>query len=87
MKNGVTMKKLFVFSLLLILGTTVYPQVLPDLPVPLGAGAAVVWNNQIYHFGGSNNWSGSICYPRIYKYDGFSWSHHDSIPDYNSAGE
>ncbi len=31
----------------------------------------------------TNNWSGSIVYPRIYKFDGNSWTYHDSIPDNN----
>ena len=58
-------------------------QQLPDLPLPLGAGNAEVWNGSIYHFGGSSNWSGSIVYPRVYKFDGTSWNHHDTIPDRN----
>ncbi len=69
--------------LLITLVLPAFAQQIPDLPIPMGAGTAVVWNNQIYHFGGSNNWSGSICYPRVYKYDGFTWSYHDSIPDNN----
>ena len=81
------MKKIIycIFYLFLWMGLVlpVQSQQLPDLPIPMGAGAAVVWNNQIYHFGGSNNWSGSICYPRVYKYDGLTWSYHDSIPDNN----
>lgn len=60
-----------------------FAQQLPNLPIPLGAGNAEVWNSSIYHFGGSNNWSGSIVYPRIYKYNGNSWSYHDTIPDNN----
>ena len=43
-----------------------FAQQLPNLPIPLGAGTAEVWNNEIYYFGGSNNWSGTIVYPRIY---------------------
>jgi len=58
-------------------------QTIPNLPIPLGAGTAEVWNNEIYYFGGSNNWSGSICYPRIYKYNGTFWAYHDSIPMWN----
>lgn len=58
-------------------------QDLPQLPLPLAAGTVEVWNNQIYHFGGSNNWAGSELYPRIYRFDGSSWLYHDSIPDYN----
>lgn len=60
-----------------------FAQQIPNLPLPLGAGNAEVWNGSIYHFGGSNNWSGSIVYPRIYRFDGTSWAYHDSIPDNN----
>lgn len=76
--------KNYLLSILLIgiLGT-VSAQTIPSLPIPIGAGTAEVWNNEIYHFGGSNNWAGSILYPRIYKFDGFTWSHFDSIPDNN----
>ncbi len=80
--RGINITYLSLF-LLSILALPVPAQQIPDLPIPLGAGTAVVWNNQIFHFGGSNNWSGSICYPRVYKYDGITWSHHDSIPDNN----
>jgi hypothetical protein len=58
-------------------------QQIPNLPIPLGAGNAEVWNGSIYHFGGSNNWAGSIVYPRIYRFDGTTWAYHDTIPDYN----
>lgn len=58
-------------------------QELPNLPIPLGAGTAEVWQNDIYFFGGSNNWAGSVVYPRVYRFDGISWTHHDSIPDNN----
>ena len=67
---------LIVFSLL-------PAQQIPNLPIPLCAGSAEVWRDTIYYIGGSNNWSGSIVYPRIYKFDGTSWAYHDSIPDYN----
>lgn len=60
-----------------------FAQQLPSLPLPLGAGNAEVWNGSIYHFGGSNNWSGTIVYPRVYKFDGNNWSYYDSIPDNN----
>jgi hypothetical protein len=69
---------LSIFSL-----SVTFAQQLPNLPIALGAGNAEVWNSSIYHFGGSNNWSGSIVYPRIYKYNGTSWSYHDTIPDNN----
>lgn len=70
---------------LIVLGffTLSYAQQIPNLPIPLGAGNAEVWNGSIYHFGGSNNWSGSIVYPRIYKFNGTSWAYHDTIPDNN----
>ena len=60
-----------------------WAQDIPNLPIPLGAGSAEVYQNEIYYFGGSNNWSGSTVYPRIYKFDGQSWAYHDSIPDNN----
>jgi N-acetylneuraminic acid mutarotase len=74
-----------IFTILSFLGFISFStaQQLPDLPLPLGAGNAEVWNGSIYHFGGSNNWSGSIVYPRVYKFNGTSWSHHDTIPDNN----
>lgn len=74
-----------ILSLLFVTFLTLgaFAQPLPNLPIPLGAGTAEVWNNQIFYFGGSNNWAGSITYPRIYKFDGLQWSYHDSIPDYN----
>lgn len=73
------------FTLLSFLGifSCSIAQQLPNLPIPLGAGNAEVWNGSIYHFGGSNNWSGSIVYPRVYKFDGSNWAYHDSIPDNN----
>ena len=77
------MKKIFTLVFLSIIISVSIAQQLPNLPIPLGAGNAEVWNGSIYHFGGSNNWSGSIVYPRIYKFDGISWAYHDSIPDYN----
>ncbi|MBK7215156.1 MAG: T9SS type A sorting domain-containing protein [Bacteroidales bacterium] len=61
----------------------VYGQQIPNLPIPIGAANAEVWNSSIYNFGGSNNWSGSVVYPRIYKFNGTSWNYHDTIPDNN----
>lgn len=58
-------------------------QQLSNLPIPIGAGNAEVWNGATYLFGGSNNWSGSIVYPRIYKFDGTVWGYYDTIPDNN----
>ena len=60
-----------------------FAQEISNLPLPLGAGNAEVWNGEIYHFGGSNNWSGSTVYPRVYKFDGLAWTHQDTIPDNN----
>lgn len=77
------MKQLLTLNLLLGFFSISFAQQLPNLPIPIGAGNAEVWNNEIYHFGGSNNWSGSIVYPRIYKFDGTAWAYHDTIPDYN----
>lgn len=77
------MKKLSTLILLLGSFTFSFAQQLPNLPLPLGAGNAEVWNGSIYHFGGSNNWSGSIVYPRVYKFNGSSWTYHDTIPDNN----
>lgn len=77
------MKQLFTLIVLLGLYSFSNAQQLPNLPIPLGAGNAEVWNGSIYYFGGSNNWSGSIVYPRIYKFDGTKWNYHDSIPDNN----
>ncbi len=77
------MKKTFTVILVLGFYSLSSAQQLPDLPIPLGAGNAEVWNGSIYHFGGSNNWSGSIVYPRVYRYNGTNWIHHDTIPDYN----
>jgi len=61
-------------------------QTVPGLPIPIGAGTAEVWNDSIYFFGGSNHWWGYVLYPRIYQYDGSSWSYQDSIPDNNVWG-
>jgi len=77
------MKRTITIFLLSGLISLTFAQQLPNLPIPLGAGNAEVWNGSIYHFGGSNNWSGTIVYPRIYRFDGNSWAYHDSIPDYN----
>jgi hypothetical protein len=73
------------FTTLIILGivSISFAQQLPNLPIPIGAGNAEVWQGAIYQFGGSSNWSGSIVYPRIYKFDGTSWVYHDTIPDNN----
>ena len=73
-----------IFNTILVLIVSAVPlfsQEIPNLPIPLGAGSAEVYNNEIYYFGGSNNWSGDIVYPRVYKYNGTSWAYHDSIPD------
>jgi len=80
------MKHFLLFFLGIIFLNSSFSQQLPNLPIPIGAGTCEVWNNSIYHFGGSNNWSGSICYPRVYKFDGTSWAYYDSIPDNNYVG-
>jgi N-acetylneuraminic acid mutarotase len=80
------MKYLFTISCVLFYSLLSFTQQLPNLPIPLGAGTCEVWNNSIYHFGGSNNWSGSICYPRVYRFDGTNWAYEDSIPDNNMWG-
>jgi len=80
------MKHLFTVTCFLLLSQFSFTQQLPNLPIPLGAGTCEVWNNSIYHFGGSNNWSGSICYPRVYRFDGTNWAYQDSIPDNNMWG-
>jgi len=77
------MKQFLTLILLLGLFSISFAQQLPNLPIPIGAGNAEVWNNEIYHFGGSNNWSGTIVYPRVYKFDGTAWAYHDTIPDDN----
>jgi N-acetylneuraminic acid mutarotase len=59
---------------------------IPNLPISIGTGSAEVWGDSIYYFGGSSNWTGTIIYPRIYKFDGVSWSYYDSIPDYSLWG-
>lgn len=69
------------FIIILILTSISEAQDIPELPIPIGAGTSQVWNNTIYFLGGANKWWGTILYPRIYKYDGFQWSYHDSIPD------
>jgi len=77
------MKQLLTVTCVLLLSQFSFTQQLPNLPIPIGAGNAEVWNNEIYHFGGSNNWSGTIVYPRVYKFDGTVWAYHDTIPDDN----
>ncbi len=77
------MKKIVTLIFLSGIISLSFAQQIPNLPIPLGAGNAEVWNGSIYHFGGSNNWSGSIVYPRIYRFDGTAWAYHDTIPDNN----
>lgn len=77
------MKKYFMSLLVAGMVANASAQTLPNLPIPMGAGTAEVWNDSIYYLGGSNDWSGSILYPRIYKFGGSTWSYHDSIPDNN----
>lgn len=74
-----------ILNILLTLFTGVCSaQVIPNLPIASGAGTAEVWRDAIYFFGGANTWSGrDQLYDRIYKFDGLTWSYHDSIPDGN----
>ena len=75
------MKKLQFFLLFIFFFASQYAQTISNLPIPIGAGNAEVWNNEIYLFGGADDWSGSNMYPRIYKFNGTSWAYYDSIPD------
>lgn len=71
---------------LLIAGATATlpAQTIPNLPIAIGAGTVEVWNDSLYFFGGSRDWGGrNQLYPRVYKFDGTAWTHHDSIPDNN----
>jgi len=61
-------------------------QNIPNLPIPICSGTAEVISDSIFFFGGANRWAGTIRYPVVYKYDGTSWSLHDSIPDDNVWG-
>ncbi len=61
-------------------------QNIPNLPIPTCSGTAEVLNDSIYFFGGANRWAGTIRYQTVYKFDGSSWSFHDSIPDDNVWG-
>ena len=65
------------------IATLASAQAIPNLPLPIGAGTAEVWNDSLYYFGGSSRWSGTVLYPRVYKFNGESWSYVDSIPDNN----
>lgn len=68
--------------LILILTVSILTaQSIPDLPIPIGAGTAEVWNDSIFYFGGADSWNGQNRYPHVYKYDGQQWSYSDSIPD------
>ncbi len=77
------MRKLFTLISLLGFSYCSVAQQLPEMPLPDGAGNAEVWDGSIYHFGGSSDWSGTIIYPRIYKFNGSGWDYYDSIPDNN----
>lgn len=75
MKTIIFIITLFSFSL--------YAQDVAELPRPLGAGSAEVYNGKIYFFGGSNNWSGTLLYDTVYVYNGTNWAVEDTIPDRN----
>ncbi|KAA3610328.1 MAG: T9SS C-terminal target domain-containing protein [Calditrichaeota bacterium] len=75
------MKIIITYLFLIVL--PLFSQQIPNLPIPIGAGSAEVYNGKIYYFGGSNNWSGSILYDSVFVYDGVSWELDDIIPDKN----
>lgn len=75
------MKHLLTVFCVLFFSLLSFSQQLPNLPIPIGAGNAEVWNDAIYFFGGSDDWSGTTLYPRVYKFDGTGWAYHDTIPD------
>lgn len=70
---------LLLFSLLLV-NQGNFSQNIPVLPLAISFGQAEVWGDSIYYFGGSNNYSGTELYHRVYKYNGSVWSFYDSIP-------
>lgn len=76
------MSKLFTIAVILFFfsNALIKSQTIPDLPTPVSYAAAEVWGDSIYFFGGSNNYSGTELYKRIYKYNGTSWSYYDTIP-------
>lgn len=70
--------------LILLFSIVLVAQQIPPLPYPIGAGSAEVYNNNIYTFGGSINWSGSTkLYDSVFVYNGSAWSFADTIPDNN----
>jgi len=76
--------KSIIFCMVLVLSSShLFSQEISALPIPLGAGSAEVYNNNIYYIGGSNNWSGSILYDSVFVYDGNSWQLESIIPDRN----
>ncbi len=75
------MKKIFLAVILsAIFSIKIYSQLVSDLPIPIAFASAEVWGDSIYFIGGSNNYSGTELYKRIYKYNGTSWLYYDSIP-------
>ncbi|MGQ9643843.1 MAG: Kelch repeat-containing protein, partial [Ignavibacterium sp.] len=74
------MKKLTLLTFLVLLNYNNFSQTVQQLPIPISFGSAEVWGDSIYYFGGSNNYSGTELYKRIYKYNGASWSYYDTIP-------
>ncbi|MEP0861173.1 MAG: T9SS type A sorting domain-containing protein [Ignavibacterium sp.] len=76
------MKKFFTTIALInfYLSISIFSQTIPNLPSPASYAAAEVWGDSIYFIGGSNNYSGTELYKRIYKYNGTSWSYYDTIP-------
>lgn len=66
------MKSLLTILIIALLLSTI-TLAIPPLPAPRGAGTAVVYNDQIYFFGGSNNWSGTTCYQDVFRYNSTTW--------------
>ncbi|WP_337873399.1 hypothetical protein [Ignavibacterium sp.] len=59
---------LLLFSLLLV-NQNNFSQNIPLFPFAISFGQAEVWGDSIYYFGGSNNYSGTELYHRVYKYN------------------
>lgn len=75
------MKTFYLLSVLVLFSFSIIrSQTVPNLPIPISYASAEVWGDSIYFFGGSNNYSGTELYKRIYKYNGVSWSYYDTIP-------
>ncbi|MGH1365367.1 MAG: T9SS type A sorting domain-containing protein [Calditrichia bacterium] len=73
--------KIIILFFSILCSTILSAQTPPNLPVALGAGTAEVWNDSIYYFGGAEDFNGSLASLNVYKFDGVSWTLHDTIPD------